>query len=145
MTDEKEPERIRLGRDAIEILKRRCDAAEHAEPRRYVCLTCLDEGLVYVRVVTGRYPFFGVLRCTCDGRERGYFIPHTNKPDDKSRTLGNRTWEEKIPRYTEKGIPKDQVYSIQARLDYERQEEEYRAAASTPEAIEECKAIQGEP
>ena len=140
-----EPERIKLGPEAVAILKRRCGEAEHAAPRTYFCPTCADEGIVYSRVTTGRYPYFAAWRCHCDGKERGFFVTKEDRErGSHQRTFGNRTWDTQIRRYSDGGITRDQVYSLHQRLAYEEQERMFREAASTPEAIEERKAIQGE-
>ena len=46
--------------------------------------------------------------------------------------------------FSEQGVPIEEVYSISQRLTYEQAEHEARRAATTPDAIEERKAIQGE-
>ena len=143
MTD---PEHIgKLSGPVLEILRRRCKAAEAAKPKPPSCAICEDHGFVFVRQRRPgmSHSFFGILRCHCgQGWPGWYVVEDGGKP---RRVLGKRQWDRQMTSYVDAGLRADEVYSLSARLAYEEQEHQHRKAAETPEAVAERKAIQGEP
>ena len=140
MTD---PEHIgKLSGPVLEILERRCKAAEGAKPKPPSCAICEDHGFVFVRQRRPgmSYSFFGILRCHCgQGWPGWYVVEDGGKP---RRVLGKRQWDRQMTSYVDAGLRADGVYSLSARLAWDQQEWLAAAAQLDTYAVAEREAIQ---